>query len=123
MASRLGHVETTLNELVIGGGFAGIAAACALAARGRRPVLLERAPRLGGRASSFQDRLSGEWIDYGQHILMGCCGASRRLLSMVGCAAALDVQPRLAIPLVHSEGRALLSEGGLPGPLHLAPSL
>lgn len=112
-----------MNELVIGGGFAGVAAACRLAAAGRRPILLERAPRLGGRASSFQDPATGEWIDYGHHILMGCCTASRELLAMLGATDDVSFQERLSIPLVYPGGRSTLGDTPLPGPLRLAPSL
>ena len=48
---------------VVGGGLAGIAAACALAGSGYRVRLLERRPYLGGRASSYEHPGTGEVID------------------------------------------------------------
>ena len=56
--------------VVIGAGFAGLAAAVELAEAGWRVTALEKAPRLGGRASSFLDRASGEPCDNGQHLLI-----------------------------------------------------
>jgi squalene-associated FAD-dependent desaturase len=59
--------------IVIGGGLAGLAAASALARRELAVTLLESRPRLGGRASSFVDRETGEVIDNCQHVAMQCC--------------------------------------------------
>jgi len=109
--------------VVVGGGFAGMAAACRLAGDGHRPLLLERAARLGGRAASFYDRRSGETIDYAEHVLMACCSASRGFLERIGASDAVRFQPSLRIPLL-CEGRTTkLRSSILPGPLHLAPSL
>jgi len=58
---------------VVGGGLAGLAAACVLADSGCRVNLFERRPYLGGRASSYQHPGTGEVIDNCQHVLLGCC--------------------------------------------------
>ncbi|MFM7590448.1 MAG: NAD(P)-binding protein, partial [Isosphaeraceae bacterium] len=67
--------ETGYDLLVVGGGLAGIAAA--LEARKLNPdwriALLESRRRLGGRAGSFIDPKSGNWIDNCQHVGLGCC--------------------------------------------------
>src|SRR5579862_7550732 len=57
--------------IVIGGGFAGLAAAAALGGEGYRVRLLEARPFLGGRATSYQT--GGETIDNCQHVLLRCC--------------------------------------------------
>ena len=62
----------TPDAVVIGGGVAGFSAATALAAAGARVLLLEARPGLGGRATAFTDPETGERVDNGQHILMGC---------------------------------------------------
>ena len=62
----------TTDVVVIGAGFAGLSAAVRLVDRGRRVVVVEEAPRLGGRATSFADRETGERVDNGQHVLFGC---------------------------------------------------
>ncbi len=60
------------DVVIIGGGFAGLSAGVALAERGFRVALLESKPALGGRAYSFADPESGDFVDNGQHVLMGC---------------------------------------------------
>src|SRR6266542_4148164 len=57
-----------LPLLILGGGFAGLAAAVDLAEAGRRGLLLERRSFLGGRAYSFTDKTPGDTIDNGQHL-------------------------------------------------------
>src|SRR5688572_33469038 len=61
------------SVLIVGGGLAGLAAAVALAPQGLDVTLLESKPRLGGRASSFQDPVTAELLDLCQHVSMGCC--------------------------------------------------
>src|SRR5436853_5748814 len=58
---------------VVGGGLAGLAAACVLAESGCRVTLFERRPYLGGRASAYQHPATGEVVDNCQHVLLGCC--------------------------------------------------
>ena len=109
--------------IVIGGGPAGIAAACALAERGRKTLLLERAPQLGGRAASFNYSTMDEEIDYGQHVLMRCCTASIDLLQQLGMETSVRFQKSLHVPIVCDTGRSVIASVPLPGPLHLLPSL
>ncbi len=70
-AARDSMVEAK-DVVVIGGGFAGLSAGVALAERGFRVAVLERKPALGGRAYSFADTETGDFVDNGQHVLMGC---------------------------------------------------
>ena len=109
--------------VVLGGGAAGIAAACALADRGKRVLLLESTPRLGGRAASFRDRETGDEVDYGHHVLMRCCTEIRSLLSRLGQVDAVRFQHRLRVPLAGPDRCAVLRSRPLPGPLHLLPGL
>lgn len=117
-------MEADLNDvIVIGGGFAGIAAACRLAGDGHRPLLLERSPRLGGRAGSFFSPERAESLDYGQHVLMRCCTATTGFLLRIGASNAVRFQPTLSIPIVWPDGRAVLRSSPMPGVFHLVPSL
>ena len=74
------------DVIVIGGGLAGLAASVALAQAGVKVVLLESRPRLGGRASSFEDAATGELIDNCQHVAMGCCTNFRHFCRVTGLA-------------------------------------
>ena len=58
---------------IVGGGLAGLAAACALSDSGFRVTLFERRPFLGGRASSYEHPGTGEVVDNCQHVLFGSC--------------------------------------------------
>jgi len=109
--------------VVIGGGFAGMAAACRLADAGYRPIVFEQAPRLGGRAGSFVDRGSGQTIDDGVHVLMRCCEASLGFLQRIRAVDWLSLQDPLSIPIRFPGGEITLRSAPLPGMLHLLPSL
>jgi squalene-associated FAD-dependent desaturase len=93
------------DVLIIGGGFAGLAAGVALAEAGKKVRLLEQKPHLGGRARSFRDPATGSLVDNGQHILMGCYHATIRFLSTIGTLERVHFQPRLAVPFLDRGGR------------------
>ena len=69
---------------VIGGGFAGLSAAVALADAGVPVHLFEARPTAGGRANAFRDPATGERIDNGQHVLAGCYYATLAFLRRLG---------------------------------------
>jgi squalene-associated FAD-dependent desaturase len=71
--SRARHRPDPPRVVIVGGGLAGLAAAVALRGAGVKLTLLESRPRLGGRASSFTDPVTGELVDNCQHVSMGCC--------------------------------------------------
>jgi squalene-associated FAD-dependent desaturase len=107
--------------VVVGGGFAGLSAAAELARAGRRVLVLEARGRLGGRASAFQDRDTGEWVDNGQHVLAGCYDETFRFLATIGAAALVTLQPRLEVGFVDPAGApSVLRCPDLPSPWHLA---
>src|ERR1017187_10112980 len=74
---------------VIGGGVAGMSAACALAEAGFHVQLLERRAYLGGRASSFLHPGVGEVIDNCQHVLFGCCTNLAGFYRRIGAAGRI----------------------------------
>ena len=63
---------------IIGGGWAGLAAAWTLATRGVPVVVHEAAPMLGGRARRVER--GGLPIDNGQHLIVGAYAATRSML-------------------------------------------
>ncbi|MXY00831.1 MAG: NAD(P)-binding protein [Chloroflexi bacterium] len=110
--------------VVLGGGLAGIAAACELAAAGRRVQLVEKRPFLGGRAFSFPEPETGQEIDNGQHVFLGCCHAYIALLERLGVLGNTQLAARLDVPIYDRRGRRGRLRGArLPAPLHLVPSL
>ena len=71
-----------MNVAVVGGGWSGLAAAVALADRGRSVQVFEAARTLGGRARRL--RLQGLDLDNGQHILIGAYAETLRMMRIVG---------------------------------------
>src|SRR5688572_3107667 len=110
--------------VVIGAGFAGLSAAVRLAQAGRSVVVLEQAPRLGGRATSFVDRDSGERVDNGQHALFGCYRETYAFLARIGTRDLAPLQARLSLTMADDRGRsATLTCPRLPAPWHLVTGL
>jgi hydroxysqualene dehydroxylase len=112
------------DVVVIGGGFAGLSAAVALAGQGFRVAVLEGKPALGGRAYSFADAETGDFVDNGQHVLMGCYGETFKFLNRIGQKGQLVFQTDLAIEMRERDGRVgVLRTAHLPGPLHMTAAL
>ncbi|MBI4371657.1 MAG: FAD-dependent oxidoreductase [Elusimicrobia bacterium] len=112
------------DVLVLGGGFAGLSCAAALADKGAKVLLLDKKPHLGGRAFSFPDQELGA-VDNGQHLFMGCYAATRRFLRLIGAEENLDVSEEIAVDYAEPGGRRdrLACPAWLPAPLHLAAGL
>ena len=101
-----------------------MAAACDLADRGHPVVLMEKRPFLGGRAFSFPEPDTGQEIDNGQHVFLGCCTAYMDFLAKLGALDNTHIPPRLDVPVLGYGGRkGVLRSVNLPAPFHLAPSL
>ena len=106
---------------VVGGGVAGLSAACALASAGYQVRLLERRPYLGGRASSYEHPGTGEVIDNCQHILLGCCTNLIDLYQRLGVSDSIQWFDRITF-LEPGGHRSVLAPSSLPAPLHTAMS-
>jgi squalene-associated FAD-dependent desaturase len=108
------------DAVVIGAGFAGLSAAAMLAESGRRALVLDARPQLGGRATAFIDRRTGELVDNGQHVLFGCYHETLEFLRRVGAEDNVHVQARMTVPYLDVKGRrSELRCPPLPPPLHL----
>jgi zeta-carotene desaturase len=105
----------------VGGGVAGISAACALADAGVLVHLLEKRPLLGGRASSWMEHETGERLDACQHGTMRCCTNLAQLLDWLGVHDQIRYHRELHF--VDGEGvHSILKAGLLPAPGHMSGS-
>ena len=111
--------DRSFDVIVVGGGCAGFSAATALAERGARVLVLEARPGLGGRATAFTDPGTGERVDNGQHILMGCYTDTLEFLGRIGAADRVRWQSGLKVSMIDRQGReSTLALPSLPSPLH-----
>ncbi|MFQ5879894.1 MAG: hydroxysqualene dehydroxylase HpnE, partial [Dehalococcoidia bacterium] len=109
--------------VIVGGGLAGIAAACELVDRGCAVSLVEKRPFLGGRTYSVTDQRTGAEVDNGQHVFMRCCTEYSRLLRRLGVYERTRLQERMRVLVGNSDGTmAALESSRLPAPFHLLPS-
>ncbi len=108
-----------LKVAVIGGGWAGLAAAVELSRAGVDVCVFEAAKQLGGRARSVE--FDGRMLDNGQHILVGAYRETLRLMQVVGANAdhLLRRMP-LQLEFPGSQPAFNLRLPRLPAPLHLA---
>ena len=114
------YCRRSLDAIIIGGGCAGFAAATALVESGARVLVLEARPGLGGRATSaFTDPATGERVDNGQHILMGCYAETLSFLDRIGAADRVSWQSGLKLSMIDRRGHhSVLALPALPSPLH-----
>ncbi|MEJ2059551.1 MAG: hydroxysqualene dehydroxylase HpnE [Gammaproteobacteria bacterium] len=111
------------DVLVIGAGWAGLAAAVALSAKGIPVHLIEAAPQAGGRA-----RAAGQGprqADNGQHLLLGAYTAILGLQKLIGLDEKTLYERRPLSLTVYRDGSPPmgLALPRLPSPLHLAAGL
>src|ERR1035437_7109419 len=122
MTFPAGHKSVT----VVGGGVAGMSAACALAEAGFRVQIVERRSYLGGRASSYLHPGVEEVIDNCQHVLFGCCTNLIGFYRRIGVAE--KIQWTSDMTMIEPGGRRSrlgpfsLGPIRLPAPLQGAPS-
>jgi zeta-carotene desaturase len=115
-----GNAERAVT--VIGGGVAGMSAACALAEAGFRVQLVERRGYLGGRASSYLHPGVNEVIDNCQHVLFGCCTNLIGFYQRIGVADRIHWSSEMM--MIEPGGRrSPLGPSWLPAPLHGLPKL
>jgi squalene-associated FAD-dependent desaturase len=109
----------TRNVAVIGGGWAGCAAALTLAEAGMNVTLYEGGRTLGGRARAVE--LDGRLLDNGQHILLGAYEQTLQLIARLH-PAGQDGLWRLPLTLEQPPDFRLACPR-LPAPLHLLAGL
>jgi squalene-associated FAD-dependent desaturase len=115
------------DVVIAGGGLAGLACAFGLRTSGLRVVVCEASASLGGRARSWIDRVSGDSVDLGPHVVLSEYSNFRSLLEQLGTHHHLVWQTDRLIRIVQPESEAQKSVDlhvrPLSPPLHLLPSL
>ncbi len=96
---------------VVGGGWAGLAAAVEGVRRGHAVTLFEMAPQLGGRARGVD--VDGLTLDNGQHILIGAYVETLALLQTLGVATS-DAFVRTPLRIGYPDGSGLHLKPGSP---------
>jgi squalene-associated FAD-dependent desaturase len=110
---------SSITPAIIGGGYAGMAAAAELTSRGLKVTVFESAKQLGGRARGVLH--NDTQLDNGQHLLLGCYRETLRLIELVGGDVEQDF---LCLPLqLDLHGQFSLKAPRLPAPLHLLVAL
>ncbi|HEX7954239.1 MAG TPA: NAD(P)-binding protein, partial [Burkholderiales bacterium] len=107
---------TAARVAIVGGGYAGMAAATELARGGVPVTVFEAARVLGGRARRVD--IDAARLDNGLHILLGAYRETQRLVELVTLPG--DTTGLLRLPLqltIHPEFE--LRTPRLPAPLHL----
>ena len=122
---NLQHSSTPSKKiLILGGGVAGLSAAIHLTRSGHDITLIEARQTLGGRSHSFRDPKTGDIIDNGQHILMGCYHATLELLQKVGSQHLLRPEKKLNVAYVSDAKKITRLKGSsLPAPFHLLSAI
>jgi squalene-associated FAD-dependent desaturase len=110
----------TLRIAVVGGGYAGMAAAAEIAERGAKAVVFEAGKVLGGRARRVE--IDGIALDNGLHILIGAYSETLRMIALTRKPGESEGLLRLPLELVVHPGFRLRAPR-LPAPLHLGAAL
>lgn len=120
--------EKPLRIAIVGGGLAGMAAAAALAEHSssvspRLSIeLFESRRQLGGRATSFRDSVTGEWVDHCQHVSLGCCTNLTDFCRRTGISELFRRDRTLNFFGPKGQRYEIGASGRLPAPFHLLSS-
>ena len=115
---------TDPDVLIIGGGVAGLSAAVELSSKGYSIILLEQKQHLGGRTYSFVHQETGDDVDNGQHLMMGCYHSTLKYLKMIDRSSLVEIQPTLSIAFRDPIRRpSLFRTISLPAPFNVLAGL
>lgn len=108
-----------MHIVIVGAGWAGLAAAVELARAGTEVTLVEAAAHAGGRARRVD--LHGTHCDNGQHLMLGAYRAMLEVLELVGASEAqlFDRHPLCLEMRTARRSAVRLRFPALPAPLHV----
>ncbi len=87
-------------------------------------MLIEQKQRLGGRTYSFIHQETGDEVDNGQHLMMGCYHSTLKFLRTIGRLDLVEIQKNLSIVFRHPEkSPSTLQTVSLPAPLNVLVGL
>jgi len=125
LSAARGSEAAPRRVAIVGGGWAGLAAAVTLARSGHPVTVFEQGRTLGGRARRVV--VDGVAIDNGQHLLIGAYRQTRALVATVHDPAParplLHRLPLTIVPFGDAPDAVTLRAWPLPAPLHLAAGL
>jgi hydroxysqualene dehydroxylase len=109
---------------IVGAGVSGLAAAVHLATSAERErvhiTLFEARREAGGRTRSWLDEASGDILDNGQHLLMGCYTSTLSYLKKIGSIDQLEWSKGLQVPFaIDGKVGELNTVTRLPSPFNL----
>ncbi|MBI2345293.1 MAG: pyruvate kinase, partial [Deltaproteobacteria bacterium] len=87
-------------------------------------TLCEQRSFCGGRAYAFREPVTGDCIDNGQHLFMGCYRSTFAYLEKIGAGEGIITERRFTVPMMTADGRRnLLSCPDWRPPWHLLAGL
>lgn len=100
--------------MIIGGGVAGLSAAFSLM-QDYQVTLCESNSKLGGRISSRTEKVTGDSIDNGQHLLIGAYTVFLDILKKSNSLDKLYIQNKFRIPYLENGKKFFLDGSKIPG--------
>lgn len=124
MSRPAGATKTTDTDVVIvGGGLAGVTTAVGLTLEGVDVTLVEREPRLGGRAQSWEDPETGDPVHIGPHIFLSVYPNMMKLLETLGTDDQIVWQEDHFLTITEGREVQKATQWPLPAPLHFMSAL
>jgi len=118
--NALSGAQNTIG--IIGGGLAGITAAEAALTQEYQVYLFERSGVLGGRGTSLLEPTQKQWIDTGQHLLLGCCTNTHALNKRLGLEHFFERFDTIPFATLKQQHWSLTASSFLPKRWQLLPS-
>jgi len=111
------------DVIIIGGGLSGIKSFIDLKKNGLSVLMIEKSSYIGGRAFSFKDPLTGNYIDNGQHVIVGACKEYLNLLEETNNEENFIKIKNYQVPVIKNNKVSVIGSTLLGGSLGLLISL